>query len=310
LITDDNVFGTPAEDAFRRDFTVNALFYNIADFSVVDFVGGIKDLEAGVMRVIGDPDLRFREDPVRMTRACEMAARLGFTIDAATQEGIVRHADEIHKAAPARLAEEIGQIFRSGAGSKAMQWMHELGLADALFPELQAIFDARNAGLGDFSEAIRMLDRKAAKGEQVSEIALYSCLLLPAIVFANPNVMSADLNVRALRDDIGTTTAPLFQRLSIARHKVEQVAQTVAALRKLDRGDWTTRDRVRFSQRPYFADALLTYEAWITATDSDPSELRQWRRVARARSQATSERRGKPTRRRRRRPRKGRRRAG
>ena len=153
LITDDNVFGTPAEDAFRRDFTVNALFYNIADFSVVDFVGGIDDLEAGVMRIIGDPDLRFREDPVRMTRACEMAARLGFTIDDATQEGIIRHAGEIHKAAPARLAEEIGQVFRCGAASRAVQWMHELGLAETLFPELQAIFAAKKEGLGDFARA-------------------------------------------------------------------------------------------------------------------------------------------------------------
>lgn len=318
LITDDNVFGTPAEDAFRRDFTVNALFYNIADFSVVDFVGGIDDLEAGVMRIIGDPDLRFREDPVRMTRACEMAARLEFTIDAATQEGIIRHAGEIHKAAPARLAEEIGQIFRCGAASRAMQWMHELGLAETLFPELQAIFAAEKAGLGDFAEVIRLLDRKAANGDVVSEIGLYSCLLLPAFVVAHPDLVQAGSNTRKFRESIARITEPLFLRLSIAKHKVEQVADTIAALGKLGRGDWTTRERIGFARRPYFADALLAYEAWIAATDSNPSELREWRRVARAAATASgaSAQRGggKPAdgrpRMRRRRTRKGRRRTG
>ena len=81
LITDDNVFGTPREDAFRRDFTVNALFYDIGDFTVIDYVGGIEDLEARLIRAIGDPDVRFPEDPVRMLRACELAARLQFGIE-------------------------------------------------------------------------------------------------------------------------------------------------------------------------------------------------------------------------------------
>src|SRR5512132_3709690 len=81
LIHHDNTFGTPEEDAFRRDFTINALFYDIADFSVIDYVGGLDDLQAKVVRSIGDPEVRFREDPVRMLRAVALAARLGFTID-------------------------------------------------------------------------------------------------------------------------------------------------------------------------------------------------------------------------------------
>src|SRR3954465_14182414 len=81
LIHHDNTFGTPEEDAFRRDFTINALFYDIATFSVIDYVGGLDDLRAGIVRCIGDPEVRFREDPVRMLRAIALAARLGFTID-------------------------------------------------------------------------------------------------------------------------------------------------------------------------------------------------------------------------------------
>ena len=114
LITSDNVFGTPREDAFRRDFTINALFYDIADFSVIDYVGGIEDLERRIVRVIGDPDVRMQEDPVRMMRACEFAGRLDFGIDRDTQESIQRHRQKLEMASPARLTEEVVQLLRCG----------------------------------------------------------------------------------------------------------------------------------------------------------------------------------------------------
>ena len=96
-----NVYGSPRQDAFRRDFTINALFYDISSFSIVDHVGGMEDLEARRIRVIGDPDVRFREDPVRMLRALEFAARLDFALDPAAREGIERCAPLIASAAPA-----------------------------------------------------------------------------------------------------------------------------------------------------------------------------------------------------------------
>ncbi|MCU1350225.1 MAG: hypothetical protein JWO56_3255, partial [Acidobacteria bacterium] len=97
LVTDDNTFGSPLQDARRRDFTINGLFYNIADFSVIDYVGGLEDLDAHRVRVIGDPDVRFREDPVRMMRAIEFASRLSFEIESETYDGIVRHRGELLK---------------------------------------------------------------------------------------------------------------------------------------------------------------------------------------------------------------------
>src|ERR1051325_2586036 len=104
LITDDNTFGSPLQDARRRDFTINALFYNIADFSVIDYIGGLEDLRQKKVRVIGDPDVRFREDPVRMMRAVEFASRLGFEIERETYDGILRHRGEILKASPPRVS--------------------------------------------------------------------------------------------------------------------------------------------------------------------------------------------------------------
>src|SRR5438034_701620 len=101
LIHRDNTFGSPEEDAFRRDFTINALFYDIATFSIIDYVGGLDDLRAGLVRSIGDPETRFLEDPVRMLRAVALAARLDFTIDQPTLEGIRRLRHEIARSSPA-----------------------------------------------------------------------------------------------------------------------------------------------------------------------------------------------------------------
>src|SRR5437763_2815594 len=144
LITDDNTFGSPLQDARRRDFTINALFYNIADFSVIDYVGGLEDLEAKRVRVIGDPDVRFREDPVRMMRAIEFASRLDFEIEPATYDAILRHKNEILKASAPRVTEEILELLRRGWSRGAIRLMVETALLEPLLPEVHnAIRDDR-----------------------------------------------------------------------------------------------------------------------------------------------------------------------
>lgn len=162
LIRRDNTFGTPEQDAFRRDFTVNALFYDIATFSVIDYVGGLEDLRERVIRTIGDPALRFREDPVRMFRAVALAARLGFTIDRDSLEAIRFLRGEIVKSSPARLLEELYKVLRQGASRRSFELLHECGLLAYLLPEadraiaadgqhllgsLTRLDDYRNAGL-------------------------------------------------------------------------------------------------------------------------------------------------------------------
>src|SRR5262245_13366201 len=132
----DNTFGTPEQDAFRRDFTVNALFYDIATFSIIDYTGGLEDLRARVIRSIGDPNVRFEEDPVRMLRAIVLAERLDFSVDPLVIDAIRRHAHLIGRAAPARLLEEFYKILRSGASERAFRELAEVGLLDHLAPEL------------------------------------------------------------------------------------------------------------------------------------------------------------------------------
>jgi poly(A) polymerase len=136
LIHRDNTYGTPEEDAFRRDFTVNALFYDIGTFSIIDYVGGLKDLEARVIRCIGDPEVRFLEDPVRMLRAVVLAARLQFDIDQPVLDAIATHRHEIARSAPPRLLEEYYKILRSGHAEEAFRQLRATGLLKAITPEL------------------------------------------------------------------------------------------------------------------------------------------------------------------------------
>jgi poly(A) polymerase len=136
LIHRDNTFGTPEEDAFRRDFTINALFYDIATFSIIDYVGGLDDLHARVVRSIGDPDVRLREDPVRMIRAIALAARLDFTIEPGLLAAIRTHRREIVKSSPARLLEEYYKILRAGAAEAAFRGLADVGLLESISSEL------------------------------------------------------------------------------------------------------------------------------------------------------------------------------
>ncbi len=136
LIHRDNTYGTPEEDAFRRDFTVNALFYDIGTFAIIDYVGGLSDLDEGIIRCIGEPSVRFLEDPVRMLRAVVLAARLQFTIDEPILDAIREYRHEITRSAPARLMEEFYKILRSGHAAEAMRQLRTTGLLKAIAPEL------------------------------------------------------------------------------------------------------------------------------------------------------------------------------
>ncbi len=180
LIRSDNTFGTPAEDAFRRDFTVNALFYDIANFSVIDYVGGLQDLENKLIRAIGDPSVRFREDPVRMLRAVALAARLDFTIDRDSVEAIRTLRGEIAKSSPARLLEEFYKILRQGASRRTFELMHELGLLAYLLPEAQTVMDG--SGRESFLESLERLDgyrRAGASADTMSNAVILGSLLVP-----------------------------------------------------------------------------------------------------------------------------------
>ncbi|MCC5042724.1 MULTISPECIES: polynucleotide adenylyltransferase PcnB [Xanthomonas] len=178
----DNVYGTIEDDAIRRDFTCNALYYAIEDFSVRDYCGGFEDVQARLMKLIGDPELRYQEDPVRMLRAVRLAAKLNFDIEAGTAEPIPRLAGLLSEAAPARLFEEVLKLFLSGHGVASFEGLERYGLLGALFPESAAALKSNRSGAlrAMVLEGLRNTDARVANDEPVSPAFLFALLLWPA----------------------------------------------------------------------------------------------------------------------------------
>ena len=286
LITDDNVFGTPAEDASRRDFTVNALFYDIGDFSVIDFVGGIDDLKDRVIRSIGDPDVRFQEDPVRMLRACELAGRLDFSIEPVTADSINRQRRELAKASAPRLADEIGQILRSGAARSILEVASQLGLLDVFLPEaerLLAVGERDDSGFDAIPEAI---DRWAEQRGKISDSALYAALILPPMLVKMREIETSrgrPLGRSAARRLASDSVVPLASRLELSRQKAEEIIEAMAMFQRLGGSFKSGAERVRFSQRHGFDDALDLLQLFVWATGEGSRELELWRKVRRRR---------------------------
>ncbi|HBA87311.1 MAG TPA: poly(A) polymerase [Geobacter sp.] len=170
MVLRDNVFGTPEEDAVRRDFTVNALFYNIADFSIIDHVGGMEDLKNGLIRTIGDPQVRFTEDPVRMIRAVRFASMLGFNIEQRTEAAMVELSGTINKATPPRMFEEILKLLLMGAGERTYQMLRHYGLFEPLFPHFDAWLGRESEGFPHVrvGKALEWVDDLRGEGLPVS----------------------------------------------------------------------------------------------------------------------------------------------
>ena len=145
LIRRDNVFGTETEDARRRDFTINGLFYDVEREEVIDHVGGLADLDARLIRTIGDPDIRFQEDPVRILRAIKFAARLDFGFEPATWRALLRWHGEISKCAPPRLLEEVHRLMRGGAARRSFELLVETGVLAVLSPYLAGLLEGEGA---------------------------------------------------------------------------------------------------------------------------------------------------------------------
>ncbi len=180
LLLRDNVYGSMEEDALRRDFTVNALYYCIRDFTVIDFARGIEDLHNRQLRLIGDPETRYREDPVRMLRAIRFAAKLDFDIAPDTEAPIVELAPLLTHIPPARLFEEILKLFSAGYGEATYDRLRRYDLLAPLFPETARALDS---GEPDqlIRQALQNTDRRIQQGKSVTPYFLYAAMLWPAL---------------------------------------------------------------------------------------------------------------------------------
>lgn len=178
-IVSDNVYGTLEQDAWRRDFSVNALYYNIRDFSVVDYTGGMEDLKAGRLRLIGEPVTRYREDPVRMLRAVRFAAKLGFTLHPNSEAPIWELAPSLQEIPSARLFEEILKLFLGGYSVQTFELLRHFDLFRWLFPQTEACLAEEEKGFPRtfLAEALGNTDARIAEGKPVTPAFLFAALL-------------------------------------------------------------------------------------------------------------------------------------
>jgi poly(A) polymerase len=223
----DNTFGTPAEDAQRRDLTINGLFYNIADFSLVDYVGGLKDLQSGRIRVIGDPAVRFIRDPVRMLRVLRHAARLDFDIDPEAWEEIGNKNQLIRLCPAARVRDELLKDFRSGATRPFLELMLASGLFYAIFPSWKSRLRKKGeARLLELCERLDLLFR--------AEVPLADSLLWA--VFLTPYLEQGPgpANPKETREFLQDEANGAFQGSEIPRQRQEELVQILALAEKLE----------------------------------------------------------------------------
>ncbi len=309
LVTSDNTYGTPRQDAFRRDFTVNALLYRASDRAVVDYVGGLEDLDRGRIRVIGDPNLRYREDPVRMLRACEFAARLDFEIEDETLAAAFEHRRDVAKASPHRLIEELIQLLSSGRSAPAFEWMRRSGLLPVVLPEVDEVRRTGTETAG-FSQLAEQLDERVNTGPEVPLGVLLPTLLLPRIVVGRERLEAGGTAVpkrrlQRLVDDIVADFGKRFALSAARRHKMRGALETFQRLCEPSHSPKTVYNLV---QGEAFGPALELFALLAAATGSGGEALERWRGAAESAPSRSPADATKPTTRRRRRRRRPRRR--
>ena len=266
LVHRDNTFGTPEEDAFRRDFTINALFYDIATFSIIDFTGGLNDLRAGLVRCIGDPAERFQEDPVRMLRAVAMAARLGFRIDAPIDAAIASTRAEIARSAPARLIEEFYKLLRSGASEQAFRMMADRRLLEPIAHELQRHADGR------LWRSLAALDAYRRRFEDTPD-TLTNPILLGSLLIPLGYSLRSLLPAPGGGDDRRKEPRLSIGMLPLARRDVERLRQILALQSRLMDMNLSPRAKRALMHRGPFREAMT----WLEIHGSAPDVVEHWR---------------------------------
>jgi len=272
----DLQYGTPAEDARRRDLTINGLFYDIADFSVIDWVEGLPDLAAGIVRVIGDPDQRIIADPVRMVRVLRHAARADFRIEPATWAAVERHRERLGECSKARVLEEFYRDLRGGAACRSLALMKKSGLLATLLPQLDGFLPPWPAD-GETPlpwRRLEVLDHRIEAG------AVYSPAFLLGVLMTFPFLdhLSASLAGRGGRPDVGRLAyrflKPLTAHLGVARRDTERLFLISISQRRLERCREGQPVPGFFRNKPYFAEARELFLLDAEARGLEIGELR------------------------------------
>jgi len=277
---EDNTFGTPEEDAKRRDFTVNGLFYDIKTFSVIDYVGGLKDLEKKVLSSIGDPNIRFREDPVRMMRAVKFTARLGFTMDRACRKAILkRHADILNASAP-RVCEEVFRLFTYNSSCAAFKLLWELEMMKDLLPDVSAYIDATGAGKSPLWKYLTALDTDRESIELTNGVRI-ACLFYPLFLERLHKEEALFPKGRVNKQHIARL---VLHQTALHLHIPKTTFFTAVALMDVQRrfSESPAKGRGhRFLFHPAFPEALAFQRILLAAEGGDATVIDEWQTLYR-----------------------------
>ena len=263
---EDNTFGTPETDAFRRDFTINGLFYDIKDFSVIDWVGGMKDLKKKTIRAIGDPDIRFQEDPVRMMRAIKFSSRLGFRIEKKTLAAMKRRHACILTASEPRVCEEVFRLFPYGHSAEAFRLMWEVGLLGDLLPDLAAFIDANGGAKCVTFRHLEGLDayenRMTERGFEVSN-GLRAAVLMTGMFQKDGREGSGRRILQSMMQTVKIPKAAYFTAVLLMESRRRLAASP-------------TKGKQRFIHNRDFLDALDYNRIILRSEKGDETILNEW----------------------------------
>ena len=275
VILRDNEYGTPAQDARRRDLTINGLFYDIDTFSVIDYVGGVQDLEDSIVRMINEPGLSFREDPARMIRALRHAARTGFTIEAATFQAVLDNRREIVQTNPSRLLEEFFKDLRGGSAYLFFRSLLETGLFSSILPGLASQIEQT----GDdhpFWNRMQTLDQHTRAGKEYSNPVLLSLLLHTRLLAEPENWNGSGNNPPDVWRYLSSEFRAVPRTLRISRRETERVAQILICFCKLylcrQRGKLTSSLR----SKVYLPEALQFFEIDLESRGEPTGTVERW----------------------------------
>ncbi len=250
LLLSDNVFGTDEEDALRRDFTINALFYDIQERTVIDYVEGLKDLQMGKIRLIGDPDLRFAEDPVRILRALKLQATLHFDIVPETQQALEKNIAKLSRAAPARLLLEMEKILRGGASYDCFERLASANIFSIIAPDIHRIWhQSKNAGqmLKSMLHGLDSLSQK--KRNSLKESVLLASLCLPVVhLYKLPGIVGDEFCKQKL--------SRLASNISISKKLVERISHLIQIQWLLEKPRFMGHKNKKFLHSSLLPDAL------------------------------------------------------
>ncbi|HEY8079968.1 MAG TPA: polynucleotide adenylyltransferase PcnB [Labilithrix sp.] len=271
LIRSDNVFGEAHEDALRRDFTINALFYDLDRRQVLDWCGGMRDIATRTIRTIGDPTTRFLEDPVRILRAIKFAGRLDLGIDPAVYDAMVAQRASLARAARPRVFEEILRLLRHAGSHRGMWLLWEIGAMAVLLPELSAFLDddeGTEGGAARFFRKMQILDTRTRAEGALDDIVLMTTLLYEPL----------EESIAGVRDVVGAVNEfldPILERIAMPRRIADGIRRIMFMVPRILAG------RIgRFARTELFIPALDIAEIVLAARGQSVAAIEQMRRDA------------------------------